>query len=139
MTAWVLCTLAAVSCSKKETLRTTMIASIPDSGTLSTNFIIPDSSHVFLLVGWRGTAEGTVQGKITLVSENATNSIVMSMSNPDANWLRHLGLNSVLVNTQSLTDKMAVGNRHQPGSKCQILLALTNAPKSSAVYVGYLK
>ena len=116
-----------------------MVAAIPGSGTLSTNFIIPDSRHVFLLVGWRGIAEGAIQGKVTLVSEKATNSLDLSQNNPDANWLRHIGLKSVLVNTQSLTAKAVVGGRFRPGSKCQILLALTNAPQSSAVYVGYLK
>jgi hypothetical protein len=139
MIAWLLCGLAAVSCSRKETLQTTMLASVPDSGTLSTTFTIPDSQHVFLLLGWRGADPGRIQGEITLASKHATNVLLISKNNPDANWLRHLGLSSILVTTHSMTAETVDSGRHRPGAECKLRLAITNAPRSSAVYLGFLR
>jgi hypothetical protein len=116
-----------------------MIAAIPDSGVLSTNFVIPMSRYVSVLIAYPGTGPGLVEGELRFVREDGTNSLTVSTTSEEANYLRHLGLKSVLVNRFSLTDTRFVGGAYLPGSKCQILLTLTNKPKNSSVYLSYLK
>ena len=123
-------------CHLKETLHSQILADIPKNGILSTNFTIPDSDHVFILVGYRGS-NAVVNGELTLLKDNATNTISISSNSPASNWLNSLGMRSVLVTRHSLAGRDP--SDYQAGDKCYFSLKLDHAPKSAVVCVGYLK
>lgn len=119
-------------------MHTALIGTVPETGVLSTNFVVPDSRHVFILIGYPRTNPADIHGELKLTNELGADTFPISKAAPDANWLASMGLNAVLVTQKSLAEKSFAG-RYAPGSKCHIIVQLTNAPKSSAVYLGFLK
>jgi hypothetical protein len=123
-------------CHDKESLRTEVLAKIPEGGVLVTNFVIPASDHVFILIGYKEANE-TVTGEVKLVGASNPITLVISTNSLQSNWLKESGMNAVLVNSQSIT--MIDSLNYQPGQKCAVSLKLKNAPPSAVLCVCYLK
>ena len=134
--AWAITLQAIVGCSKKETLQETLIASVPNSGGMSTSFTVPNSSHVFVLIA-SPDSNAAIEGHVVLVANGKKISFPIGTNAVRSNWLQHRGLNSIIVNAESLTLEGSKA-RIDAGSKCVISITLSNTPPSAEIWLAYL-
>src|SRR5436309_12150551 len=88
--AWAITLQAIVGCSKKETLQETLIASVPNSGGMSTSFTVPNSSHVFVLIA-SPDSNAAIEGHVVLVANGKKISFPIGTNAVRSNWLQHRG------------------------------------------------
>jgi hypothetical protein len=134
--AWAIALQGTPGCSMKETLQTTLIASVPNSGAISTSFMVPNSRHVFVLIA-SPDSNAAFEGEVILVANGKTLSFPIGTSAVRSNWLQHRGLHSIMVNAESLTLEGSKA-RIDAGSKCVISVTISNTPPTAEIWLAYL-
>ena len=92
-----MCFSLLVSCYKNKIPDETHVAKIPNDGIQSTNVIMPDSTHVSIVIGYPFGQKGEVSGTLTLIGNTTTNSFVVDKDSEETNWLKSYGLDSIIA------------------------------------------
>ena len=103
------CMFFSISCSMKERLHKKHLGSIDGNGHLAVEFTIPNSEHVFLVVGYPSDQEGNFNGTLLLSDNMLQKKFVIDDSLQEANWLKKEHLKSIVINDKSLIDYLFDG------------------------------
>jgi hypothetical protein len=132
---FILAGFLGLGCLCKEELIRVKLADVPISGILTTNFTVPNSSHIFLLLGFSHD-KTNIAGTFHITGVKGSRTFPISGNSPRANWLEPYGIDSRMIITNSISARTS--GFCEPGTECKFTIVLTNAPKAPVVYMCYL-
>ena len=127
----------SISCSMKERLHKKHLGSVDENGHLAAEFTVPNSKHVFLVVGYPSDQDGKFNGTLLLSDNTLQKRFIIDDSLQEANWLKKEHLKSIIINEKSLVNYLFNEQsrlRLERDGKYTVMVNLTEYTKGLELY-----